>query len=45
MYANYEVWERVKLKLIHEKLLKEESNRNIHEIIKKILFDIDEVIN
>lgn len=40
----YNDFERQKLKKIHEQLLREETTPDIHQIIKKILADITEVV-
>lgn len=41
----YENFEREKLKRIHDTLLKEETTPDIHKTIRKILTDINEVID
>lgn len=43
-FNKYRNYERDKLKRIHEDLLKTETNSSIQEIIKKILYEIQDVV-
>jgi len=40
----YEVYERIKLKIIHEKILGDETEPQIKDVIKGLLLEINNVI-